>query len=491
MAELNQDGLPIIIGDVELVTPGLAGTVEVHDGGGAGTRAAEDDTEAFLEALSNTGLLEQVTVEIRDHQETGGGGAGSRTGADGVDMEITVAGPGTGFGQVVLYNAEDGSLSWHLPENLPATEVPSRGTRPLTYHIPRTVMPVDGSEGQRGIIGAIGTKIIKVLFFRLADPVVGAAGNWFAARYEEKYRPHRLRTFDPDTYTTTGRDLQAQDWDRLGAGQSLLLVHGTASSSQNGFRTLPRTLVEELHSRYQGRVFAFDHPTISVPPDDNVRWFAAQLPPGVRLELDLLAHSRGGLVSRVMAEEPADVGLNERVNVRTLVMVATPNAGTVLADQAHIKFLMDRLTNILQFIPDNGVTDVLDVVLSILKQLAIGVFKGLDGLMSMDPKGSFLTEYLNLQGPSSSTRYYAVAANYDPPRGSSLFRVARNEATDLVFGGAPNDLIVPTEGVFVVPAARNFPVAAPVLFVQADGVDHSTYWHRPPFVAALRQWLTG
>lgn len=490
MAELNQDGLPVFIDDVEIVTPGLSGTVDVHQGGGGATRAAEDASQAFLLALADTGLQEQLTVEIRDHEETDGL-VGSRSGATGQDMEIVVAGPGAGFGQVALYKAEDGSLTWHLSENVDPSEVPYRGPGQLTYRFPRAVMPVEALGPQRGILGAIGTKIIKFLFFRLADAALGAVGNQFAARYEENHRPHRLRTFEPNTYTTAGRSLEQQDWNKLSTGRSLLLVHGTFSTSQNAFNSLPRPLLEELTERYNGRLFAFDHPTISIPPDENVRWFASQLPARISLDLDILAHSRGGLVSRVMAEDPARVGLEGRVEVKTLVMVATPNAGTVLADHAHIKVLLDRTTNILQFIPDNGVTDVLEIVLSIIKQLAIGVFKGLDGLTSMDPQGHFLTEYLNIPGPSGSTRYCAVASNYDPPRGSPLLRVARNGALDLVFGLAPNDLVVPTQGAFESGSARNFPISTPVLFTPTDGVDHSAYWQQTRFVSAAREWLTG
>jgi hypothetical protein len=56
-------------------------------------------------------------------------------------------------------------------------------------------------------------------------------------------------------------------------------------------------------------------------------------------------------------------------------MVATPNAGTALADSARIGQLLNRLTNMLQFIPTNGVTDTLDVILAVVQQVAIGAFK--------------------------------------------------------------------------------------------------------------------
>ena len=53
------------------------------------------------------------------------------------------------------------------------------------------------------------------------------------------------------------------------------------------------------------------------------------------------------------------------ITVNRLVMVGTPNAGTALADVDHLDQLLDRYLNLLQFVPDNGVTDFLDVLLSV------------------------------------------------------------------------------------------------------------------------------
>ena len=91
-----------------------------------------------------------------------------------------------------------------------------------------------------------------------------------------------------------------------------------------------------------------------------------------------------------MTERP-DLGTSQRVlSVGRLVMVATPNAGTALADVKNLEHLLIRFTNLLQFVPDNGVTDVLDILLAVIKQVAAGVAEGLDGLMAMNPQGRFL-----------------------------------------------------------------------------------------------------
>jgi hypothetical protein len=170
-------------------------------------------------------------------------------------------------------------------------------------------------------------------------------------------------------------------------------------------------------------------------------------------------------------------------------MVATPNAGTALADVARWKSWVDRMTNILQFVPDNPVTDTFDAVLTLLTHVAVGAVQGLDGLRAMDPRGAYLRGRLNAPMPACATRYRAVAADYEPPAGSPLWRVTRDRGTDLVFGDAGNDLVVPTEGVFTVPGAGGFPIEDPLVFDAPAGVAHTRYWDREPFARRLLEWL--
>ena len=115
---------------------------------------------------------------------------------------------------------------------------------------------------------------------------------------------------------------------------------------------------------------------------------------------------------------------------------------------------------------------------------------GLDGLMSMNPQGRYLTQSMNRPGQTSAT-YFAASANYEPPQGSKLVRIARDVGTDLVFGKEHNDLVVPTEGVFTVPGASAFPVVEPLVFDAETAVDHSGYWVRPELNDRLLAWLPG
>jgi pimeloyl-ACP methyl ester carboxylesterase len=91
-------------------------------------------------------------------------------------------------------------------------------------------------------------------------------------------------------------------------------------------------------------------------PKENAAWLAAHLPERLPTTVDIVAHSRGGLVVRTIVEHGAEFGLDTRLRVRRLIMVATPNAGTTLADPQHLERFMNRLTNIAQLIPGTSVT---------------------------------------------------------------------------------------------------------------------------------------
>ena len=259
--------------------------------------------------------------------------------------------------------------------------------------------------------------------------------------------------------------------------------------AHTAFTALPVEVLTELARRYDGRVFALDHFTISVTPSDNVQWLAGVLPPTASMTVDVVTHSRGGLVGRALAERAGELGLGDRLRVRNLVMVAPPNAGTALADKEHLSQLLDRITNLVQYIPDNGVTDALGLVLSIVKQLAVGAFGGLDGIMSMNPSGPGLRSF-NASRESSAT-YRVVTSNFEPPPGSSLARIARDKGTDVVFADVLNDLVVPTVGAYELPATPGFPVPDPLVFPAEAGVDHSSYFGRPELGPKLLEWLPG
>ena len=159
-------------------------------------------------------------------------------------------------------------------------------------------------------------------------------------------------------------------------------------------------------------------------------------------------------------------------------MVASPNAGTVLADREHLSDLLDRITDLAQFVPDNGVTDTLGLVFAVVKQLAVGAVGGLDGLMSMNPAEDYLARAERPTGPG------APCSGRSPPTtsrrsGAPLARVARDGATDLVFAAADNDLVVPDRRLLDVDGAAGFPIDERLVLDASTSVDHNSFFRQP------------
>ena len=80
----------------------------------------------------------------------------------------------------------------------------------------------------------------------------------------------------------------------------LLLLHGTASSTQRSFGGLWRNgLAPQLAAQYGNRIYGYEHRSLSDSPIENALALVRQLPHGAVLHL--LAHSRGGLVGELLA----------------------------------------------------------------------------------------------------------------------------------------------------------------------------------------------
>ncbi len=215
------------------------------------------------------------------------------------------------------------------------------------------------------------------------------------------------------------------------------------------------------------------------------------MPKGLGLDVDVVCHSRGGHVARNLAERQSGLPLaGKSLNVNQVVFVASPNRGTALADPDYMGDFVDAHTNILSVLPDNAITDVLEVIVAVVKQLAVGALKGLEGLASMDPTGDYVRNYLN-SGPGTSTLYRAIAANFEPT--DKKFKPwAKDKLMDRIFK-EHNDLVVPTDGVFEKNGDKMFPISVDrrLELGAAEGVHHGSFFSNPKVVGKLSEWLTG
>lgn len=493
-------------GLARLDAPSLRGRVTVYDPtspADAGTvRAMSRPT--LERPLIEAGFVDSLTLELEVESVPLPAGEGLRGPSGEEVLQIEVPDLSEDHGHVVLSVDEAGVATWTFPvgqegEIEPRIESEVRGYGRTKRFLVRSYVPTKPERGEtttRGLLGWIDRKIIRVLVYKITDPVFGRVGRYFAGNWEARKRPYGVRLFTPRNFNAPeASQMSGADWERMGRDRALLFIHGTISSAHGAFGGLSPDAMETLSHRYHGRVFAFDHFTLSHDPERNVRWFLEQIPRRVSLDLDIVCHSRGGLVARTLAERLArldDLDFDpQRLRVNRVVFAAVPNGGTLLADPDHMVEFLDRFTTIVNLFPPNAAMEFLEGLLVAVKMVGHGALEGLAGLASMNPGGAFL-KTLNA-GERGSAEYYALTADYEP-RGAlrQLVRAAADATLDRVFEKAPNDLVVPTLGVFQKNGHGSFPLddARVLQLDKSKEVIHTSFFPHPDTAAALLAWLS-
>lgn len=498
MRELDPQGSPVVEGDFLIESPGIRGRTTARATRTAVTRSDIPLDANIARAIAVQGgtvrsvlLFDQLDVVAEEPTRPTRAGA-----SPGRSILAGLPRPGPQEVHALLSVDEaDGErvLQWVFPESPPKSRRATRAGERDVFVVPVLRAPAPKGRARRGIGGWIAKKAIAWVVLPVARRLTGAAARKLASEWEAKHRPYRVRTFlDQDYRDVKGRDLTKQEWQALAEDRALLVIHGTLDRASSSFGSLPKDLVTAFHASYGGRVFAFDHPTLSVTPAENATWLAKELvqrlPPGSHLELDLLCSSRGGLVGRTIAERPDTLPLDGRtIDVRRVVLAAVPNNGTPLVDQRHMKEFLNVYTNFLQFLPDNLVTDGLDVIVFVLKEVATAALHGLPGLQAMRRGGDFLADLNRPNGKYG--KYAALASDYEP--GNDGFgRWAQDFVLDKVFGSAANDLVVPTSSVTEENGSPAFPIAETLTIASQHHVTHGAYFRYKPACTLLRKTLS-
>ena len=150
-------------------------------------------------------------------------------------------------------------------------------------------------------------RIVHVLAAKEDDHLFRASGSQYARWWEQSHRREGLRMFDPASYSIDVPELGLPytEIKKLSEAPSVLFLHGTMAQSHTGFGAMPRAFMEILSDLYGGRMWAYDHFTLSRSPGDNARLLLDDLRRLARretFEIDVVAHSRGGLVARELCE---------------------------------------------------------------------------------------------------------------------------------------------------------------------------------------------
>ncbi|MFN0086488.1 MAG: esterase/lipase family protein, partial [Blastocatellia bacterium] len=248
-----------------------------------------------------------------------------------------------------------------------------------------------------------------------------------------------------------------------------------------------------LIRHYGGRIFAFDHPSLYHSPRENADQFYEMLPATANLELDVVTHSRGGLVARELIERQRDNSTRgPQVLIGKAVFISAPHVGTKLADGNHTTSLLDAYTNLLTELPDDAFSFTIEGVLALVKIAAHGALAGLPGLNCMLPTGDYL-KGLNIDS-RYQTKYYAAAADFKPQGAGLAGRFAAFVKGGFFFSifGEENDGVVPTRGCYDgVPQLGSFPVPAErrLMFGPEDNVHHCNIVAHPELSNHLIKWL--
>jgi hypothetical protein len=419
--------------------------------------------------------------------------ASATRGATGVELRF--ADPGPGLGQLVMTTDDLGVVGWHLAP--PREPVPgSRGAITADGGTRRYLIPPDlpaepaaGATTRGSGLADFGNKVVREIVFPLMDPILGKVSSKLVGMLEQRRFPYRIRPFAPANFAGgEAPPMDGEAWRRLGQGRALLLLHGPMSRSHMGFGGLPVDYVQELNRKYDGRVIGFDHFTLSHDPKENARRFLEELPEGTTLDLDIISHSRGGLVSRVLVEKQDALAVpGRRVRIGKCIFVGAPNGGTPLADPASLGRMVDVITNILTFIPVPYATEVLRILMAVLKQAAVGALTGLDGLTAMSPGGKLLPWLNDAAERTGDTRYFAVAGDATPATpGLRRFIFGRGVAKLL---GGPNDFVVPVASVWGKNGSIYFPIEDTLEIKGNESVSSVRYFEHAGARMKILEWL--
>jgi hypothetical protein len=471
--------------DVTVYAPGIVGDITLLPPGLLGKRAGEEPaaTVALAGALAKADLRTAYSLQISAAPAAAAPASPVRGADNQPKLVVDVPQLGEDRIQIAMLVDPDGGVSWHFGRSAPASSV--------RFLIPADKITVPPQAGtKRGLVAYLGKKLLEILVFPVLEKGIGIAAKFLAQRWEEKNRPTVLRSFLSKDYATPGVSaLDGDGWDLLRGGPALMFVHGTFSSSVGGFAALPPAVLDELAAIYGNRVFAVDHPTLSADPDENLTALLKLVPPGLSLPVDLIAHSRGGLLSRALAAAAA-ADRHFPLRVRRIVYVGTPNLGTPLADPAALGHFLDRLSTMLNVVPDGPwsvVTDVLDGVLTTVKVVAQGGLGALPGIASMDPQGTWLDELEKRSLGAVET--FGISAEYEPDARPFGLRAGADALVDRVFGREANDCVVPSVGVFGGNSASAVGEKNRMSFAADRQVWHCSYFGRAETAAALSEWL--
>ncbi|CAN5484366.1 hypothetical protein BH10PSE17_BH10PSE17_03520 [soil metagenome] len=484
--DVNNPKQPVNIegSEIRLQAAGFHGTVMRMDKPVRGEkrsrgRAPLPMDAAFAEATDDADvkLVDSLVLALAPDRKAAGSG---RSKTDAAPALLVPAVKGRQYAALEI--DATGAAHWIIP-------VVKNGGKEVAVPLsPRTESESAASQADKAPGTGRGTttktmrRLVRIVSWATA-PVVGAAARVVAGAWESKRRPYQLLKVSADGQFTPATGPVAA------AGPVLLLVHGTFSTPQAGFQGWVGSKdFAKVAARYGGRVFALAHPSLSADPAGNIDWLLAQWGSAVPKDspIDIVCHSRGGLVARELAARAA---AGKAPRVHRICQVGAPNAGTMLANGEHWIQFLDAHTTALTLLPDTNTTIALEGVLCLVKIVGTGMVGGLPGLAAMDPEGKWLKQQAQIG--LGDPEWYTIGTDYRASDGryASMLERLKKTAPDAVvdrFFKQGNDMVVPTAGCFL-PGPR----IKDKLPLEGADITHVSYFSSQKVRDALSSWLVG
>jgi pimeloyl-ACP methyl ester carboxylesterase len=316
------------------------------------------------------------------------------------------------------------------------------------------------------------------------------------------------------------------------AGPLLVFVHGTASSTTGSFgdlRGLAREQWTQLEARFPGGIYAYEHRTFSESPIRNAVDLARCLPSAA--QINLVSHSRGGLVADLLCLDylddvliqqyqvkPNAVGASDpaerkrvvdeaakayaehrndlqelraeltkkRFVIQRYVRVACPARGTRLVSGNLDLFLSGLLTLIgrVPYLAGNPIYSAIKrIVIEIAKNRTNPMLvPGIEAMLPESPMGRLLAQ----AKPHSGIRMAVITGDIDTTDANFLKKLGVLFTDYMFFNGIENDLVVDTDSMYAGIAIKSQALAR---FDAGARVSHFRYFENLGTRRALHDWL--
>ncbi len=436
------------------------------------------------------------------------------------EIEVKV---GPSESALVLLEGAGGVYAWSYPR--PDGRPPStrRGATQRTLVFP-LAPTAGGRAGARGVPSGRRGAMLDWLADKFIEPVRAYVLKFavtavidITVDYLEGDKPVGLVALagdDPAQWRPGGAPLPTLPQDR--PLKILLMVHGTFSSTAGGFGHFMaseggRSFLQQARQAYDA-ILGFDHKTLVEDPEANAMQIADALdrfgiPKGS--SVDAIAHSRGGLVYRMLAEK---VLANRRPDIKLgkAIFVGCTNGGTHLAEPENWAAMVDLYTNaimagaraivsltggaLLSPVVSVGIKTVGRFV-QMFSEVAVGESR-VPGLAAMQPTGATVKGLNEAAGGLDRlAAYYAMSSNFvarlEPRNGitKELAEFVADRVTNRLFQGE-NDLVVDTASMttFGTRKAR-LDAGGTFTFGDTDDVYHTIYFAADRAPGQLAEWL--